>query len=229
MNKSFTLPSPKLLYAQDRPREKLVHKGVQSLDNIELISVILGSGSRGQNVTELSLQIHRQLEADPLSFSVNSLSKIKGMSTAKAARLVASLELSRRVNQKLSQSIQNSNDVWSWVQDIATADKEHLVCLSLNGAGELIRKRIVSIGTLNATLIHPREVYADVILDHAASIILIHNHPSGHVRPSNEDLEVTDLISHAGIILGIPLLDHVIVNRVGDMYSIINKELLTSI
>lgn len=223
MTKDLQLPSPKLLYFQDRPREKLLLKGIQTLDNIELISVILGSGSKGQNVTELSLQIHQQLEANPQLLSIDSLIKIKGLSSAKASRLVASLELSRRVGQKLKQPINNTKDVWPWVQDIATADKEHLVCLSLNGAGELIRKRIISVGTLNATLIHPREVYADVIVDHAASIVLIHNHPSGHVKPSEEDLEVTELISHAGIILGIPLLDHVIVNKFGDMYSIINK------
>lgn len=217
------MPSPKNLYSFDRPREKLIANGVENLDSVELIALILGSGSKGKNVAELSWEIYRKID-NQVNFSATELTQIKGLSLAKAARLVASVELARRLNQKLKQPIVNALDVWPWVQDIAGLDKEHLVCLSLNGAAELIRKRIVSVGTLSATLIHPREIYADVIQDHAASIILVHNHPSNNIQPSTEDLEVTDLITQAGIILGIPMLDHLIVNREGEIYSLLNKQ-----
>src|SRR5690606_38782616 len=113
-------------------------------------------------------------------------------------------------------------DVWPYVSDIAQAKQEHLVCLSLNGAGELIRKHQITVGTLDSTLVHPREVFAPALTDRAASIILVHNHPSGDVTPSEHDLKATKILQDAGYLLGIPLLDHLIISSTGKMFSIVN-------
>lgn len=222
MLKNLHLPSPKQLYALDRPREKLLNLGVESLDDIELLSTIIGSGSKQRNVSEIALDVREILQKSPNNLRLDKLKIIKGLSIAKASQLIAGFELARRHTAKLQQQIKVAEDLWPWVSDIAGADQEHLVCLTLNGAGQIIQKRIVTVGTLDSTLIHPREVFANAITDRAASVILVHNHPSADVNPSEEDHRATKILREAGYILGIPILDHVIVNRHGQMHSLVN-------
>jgi len=134
---------------------------------------------------------------------------------AKACQIVAAFELARRFSQRARPRIREPKDVLPYVQHIADKKQEHFLCLTLNGAGEVIQVRVVTVGLLDSSQVHPREVFADAIADRAAAVILAHNHPSGLLEPTPEDLEVTRQLAEAGRILGIQVLDHVIVSRRG--------------
>jgi DNA repair protein RadC len=141
--------------------------------------------------------------------------EIDGMGSAKAAQLSAAMEFSRRRINPTAKRINSPSDAVPMLFHYASCQKEHFLCISLNGAHEVIALRVVSIGTLNRTIVHPREVYSDPLIDHAAGIICAHNHPSGRNDPSHEDIELTERIREAGTILGINLLDHLIVSQTG--------------
>jgi DNA repair protein RadC len=150
---------------------------------------------------------------------------IGGLGTAKAAQLAASLEFSRRRITPAVKKISSPADAVPLLYHYASIKKEHFLCISLNGAHEVIALRVVSIGTLNRTIVHPREVYSDALTDHAAGIICAHNHPSGNTEPSREDIELTERLRDAGNILGISMLDHLIVSETG-YYSFLEHGLL---
>lgn len=194
----------------DRPREKLFAKGQASLTDLELLQVIIGSGVRGADVTKISQEILKLLEASNGKLELEQLVKIKGVSTATAAKLLASLELTSRF-VKTGVKINKPEDVLPLVAELRSKKQEHFVVLTLDGANRLIEKRTVSIGTLSASLVHPREVFADAIADRAAGIIVVHNHPGGSLEPSGADIEVTKRLREAGQLLGIRMLDHIIV------------------
>lgn len=220
---TMKLSTPKQIYKFDRPREKLKQKGVTALTNFELFQALIGSGVKGANVSEIARELER-IWQNP-SIELPELLSIKGLNLAKAAVIVAALELvTRRLNSP--RNISSVADILPFVNEYASKRQEHLVVLSLDGARNLIQKRVVTIGTLNNTLIHPREVFADAISDRAAAIILVHNHPSNTPEPSKEDLRVTEILVQAGNLLGIRVDDHVIITPGGKYFSFAEQQLL---
>lgn len=200
------------LAEHERPREKLITNGAKNLSDIELLQVIIGSGIKGTDVTRISKQVKKLLDIHGYDISVEQLNTIRGISNANATKLVALFELAARRNT-VNILIQTADDVAGQVPELRTATQEHLIVLSLDGANRLIKKRVVSIGTLNASLVHPREVFAEPIADRAASIVVIHNHPSGTLAPSDADNAITKRLKESGQLLGINLLDHLIVTK----------------
>ncbi|MCL2792276.1 MAG: DNA repair protein RadC [Spirochaetaceae bacterium] len=200
---------------ESRPREKLLVFGAQNLSDRELISIILGNGVKGKNLLTLSEEVLNQL--DFLNYKINEtlLMNITGLGRAKIAAIAAAIEFSRRILCPNSKKIKSSSDIYPYIQHFADRKQEIFVCASLNGANEIIAIRVVSIGLINKTLVHPREVFADPISDRAAAVIVCHNHPSGNLEASAEDMEITEKLRDAGNILGIPLLDHIIFSQTG--------------
>jgi DNA repair protein RadC len=161
-----------------RPREKLQEKGPGALSDTELIATILGSGTRGQDVMTLSSKIAKLIDNNKLNISVETLSNIEGMGLAKASQIVASFELARRHISKESAKIREAKDVLPMLVDITDKKQEYFLCITLNGANEILEKRVVTVGLLDKSQVHPREVFADAIADRAASVIFAHTHPS---------------------------------------------------
>ena len=147
--------------------------------------------------------------------TLDHLQAVPGVGLAKAGQILSAFELARRHLLKNTVKITVAKDVLPLLTDIAEKQQEYFVCISLNGANEVIEKRVVTIGLLDKSPVHPREVFADVIADRAASVIFAHNHPSGELQPSEADLRMHDQLTEAGKILGLRILDHVIVTRKG--------------
>lgn len=204
------MPAIRSLAVHERPREKMLAKGQGYLSNAELLQVVIGSGIKGADVTQIADEILELLERFHCKPTLEQLIKIKGVSTATATKLLASLELTGRLNYT-GKPINTEDDVLPLLTDIRFKKQEHFVVLTLDGANRLIEKRVVTIGTLNASLVHPREVFADAITDRAAGIVVAHNHPGGSLEPSGPDRVVTKRLKAAGELLGIKLLDHIIV------------------
>ena len=199
----------------DRPREKLLSRGAMALSDSELLAILLGSGMRGTNALALATKILRKIDLRSDKLDVQALEGIPGVGPAKAARIAAAFELVRRHLQREGARVREAKDVLPFVQQIREKRQEYFVCLSLNGANEVIENRVVTVGLLDSNQVHPREVYADPLTDRAASIIVAHNHPSGTLEASPEDVALTDRLARAGKLLGIPLLDHIIVTKRG--------------
>ena len=198
-----------------RPREKLREKGPKALTDEELVVAILGMGTTGVDVRTIARQVAGLIQEHKEGLSLAHLLAVPGMGLAKAAQILSAFELARRHLFKETIKIVCAKDVLPLVADIAGKQQEHFVCISLNGANEVIEKRVVTIGLLNKSPVHPREVFADVIADRAAAVIFVHNHPSGELQPSESDLNIHRQLTEAGKILGIQVLDHVIVTRKG--------------
>jgi len=209
----------------DRPRERLASKGPEALSDTELLAVLLGSGVKGKDVFQVAHAILQKLDRDGEKINVKALVSIEGVGFARACQIVASFELARRRLLKKSIVIQNAEDALPLISYIADKKQEYFLCISLNGANEVIRNRVVTVGLLNTNQVHPREVFADAISDRAASIILAHNHPSGVLKPSPNDLAATKQLVDAGKILGIPVLDHLIITKT-DFLSFKEKGLI---
>jgi DNA repair protein RadC len=199
----------------DRPREKLTLKGPEALSDAELLAVLLRSGIKGKSALELASAILKKAGPDLDRWKVEDFQAIGGVGLAKACQVVAAFELARRYLVRERHVIREPQDVLPFVQHIADKKQEHFVVVSLNGANEVIESRVVTVGLLDSSQIHPREVFADVITDRAASVILVHNHPSGGLEPSPEDLALTRQLVEAGKIIGIEVLDHIIVSKRG--------------
>ena len=199
----------------DRPREKLRAKGAAALSDEELVQVILGRGVEGHDVRSMSKEIAGIIQEKKTGLTEADLTAIPGMGPAKAYQLLAAFELARRHLIKGTTKITKAEDVLPLLTDIASKQQEYFVCISLNGANEVIEKRVVTIGLLNHSQVHPREVFADVIADRAAAVIFAHNHPSGELNPSDADLKIHEQLIQAAKILGIRVLDQVIVTRKG--------------
>lgn len=207
---------------EDRPREKMLKKGAQSLSDVELLAVLIGSGTRGANVFTVAGRLLRLLDENGSSVTVDGLLSVEGMGPAKASLVVAALEFARRRIRPRNMKISFPPDVYPLIRHIADRRQEHFMCISLNGANEVIAVRTVSVGLVNRALVHPREVFADPITDRAAAVIVAHNHPSGNLMPSQDDLAVTRQLKEAGHTLGIKLLDHLIFNLQG-YYSLMEQ------
>jgi len=213
------------LHPHDKPREKLVTKGTQALKNDELLSVLLGSGVQGKDVRKLSREIVALMEEDFAGLSLERLTRIHGLGTAKAAQILAAIELSRRYLIRSNTRITDAADVYTELRPYATKPQEHFLVITLDGASHIINTRVVFIGTLNQSLAHPREIFSDAISDRAAGIILAHNHPSGTLEASRADLAITRRLQEVAKLVGIDLLDHVILAREG-YYSFSDEGLL---
>jgi len=203
---------------RDRPREKLATRGPQALTDAELIALLLGRGTKERDVREVANDVERYLKSAKNSPSYDDLLAIDGIGSAKACEIMACFELGRRYlggDGVSGHRIASPADVLPLVAEWRDKKQEYFFCITLNGAGEVIERRTVTVGILNQSLVHPREVFSDAITDRAASVILVHNHPSGTLEPSAQDLGITRQLVEAGSLLGIRVLDHIIVTKKG--------------
>ena len=201
-----------------RPREKLQARGAEALSDYELLMAIIGSGTQYADVTKLAREVQKLLKEKGSELAYEDLLSIKSLGPAKATNIMAGFELWRRQFEVSERPIIDSPEkAVEQLSDIRDKKQEYFVCLTLDGANRLIAKRIITIGTLTASLVHPREVFADAITDRAASIIVAHNHPSGTLTASSADSEVTQRLEEAGVVLGIKLVDHLIVSSSGHL------------
>jgi DNA repair protein RadC len=198
-----------------RPRERLCREGPAALSDKELLAILLNTGTKGKNVSELATDILELLEREPGIPSVKELSVLTGMGAAKSCVIAAMLEFGRRRWGVCGTKIRSPADLYPLIRHYADRKQERFLGISLNGAYEVIAIRIVTIGLVNRTIAHPREVFADMIADRANAAIVAHNHPSGSMTPSPEDNGVTARLYEAGKILGINLLDHMIFTENG--------------
>lgn len=214
------------LPAELRPRERLLAAGPAALTNAELLAILLRTGPRGETAIDLA---HRLLKKGGLPFlaeaSVEELSTLKGLGPAKASQVKAAVELGRRIASAAPQSrpaVRSPADVSHLVmEEMRFLDKEYFRAIALNTKNQVLGIEDISIGSLSASLVHPRELFKPLIRKSAAAVILVHNHPSGDPSPSREDREITQRIVEAGRLLGIEVLDHVII---GDNRYISLKE-----
>jgi len=213
------------LHKHDKPREKLVAKGVEALKNEELLAILLGSGIQGKDVRKLAKEIVDMLDKDFDKLSLQALCEIHGLGIAKASQILASLELAKRYLIRSNRRITDAKDVYEELKSFSTKSQEHFLTITLDGASHIINTRTVFIGTLNQSLVHPREVFADAIADKAAGIIIAHNHPSGTLEASRADISITQRLKEVSKLVGIELLDHVILSKHG-YYSFSDEGLL---
>ena len=199
----------------DKPREKLIKKGANALKDYELLAILLGSGVQGKDVISLSNEIIKLFEDDFENLNLEKLLSIHGLGLAKASQILSSIELSRRYLIKQNKKITSANDVYEELKEYHNKKQEYFLALYLDGANHLIQTKIITIGILNQSLVHPREVFSYAIEKRCASIIVAHNHPSGILEASNEDINVTKRLKESGKILGIELLDHLIITNDG--------------
>ena len=201
----------------ERPREKLIQKGSQNLKDEELLAILLGTGVEGKNVLEVARQILKKYSKKRLlKMKYEDLSKIKGIGPAKACVILAAQELIKRaleIQEETLPLIQSVKDVVAQAVYMREKTREHLMAIYLNARSEMIFKKPMFIGTLNANLVHPREIFSEALRQNAASVILAHNHPSGDPEPSEDDLEITKRLIEAGKIMGIDVLDHIIITK----------------
>ena len=197
----------------DKPREKLAQRGVQSLSSHELLMVLLGSGLPGRDVSALAADILKVIETEKVNITFEKLTKVQGIGKAKAGQILSAFELAKRYLIKDEKKIRNTDDILSMVQDIRDKKQEHFLTITLTGASALIEKREVFKGTVNYSMVHPREIFADAISDRAAGIIFVHNHPADDAQPSEADIKLTNQLCEAAKLMGIQVIDHVIVTK----------------
>jgi DNA repair protein RadC len=211
--------------AQPRIRERLALEGPASLSDAELLAALLGTGMRGKGVHELAEEVLCLLDGSKEIPDAKALARLAGIGGAKASAVCAALELGRRLYGVRDKKISSPAEVWPIVSHWADRKQERFICCSLNGAHELIATRVVSVGLVNRTVVHPREVYADPITDRACAVVVAHNHPSGRLDPSPEDRDITARLKSAADTLGIALLDHIIFSSSG-YFSFVEHGLL---
>ena len=206
-------------------RERTIENGLLYPTNVELLMLILGSGNKDMSVEVMAQKINDVLTDSNLEDVVENLLKVKGVGQGKALSVAAALELGRRHCSHLKAHIQSPEDILPYVQNYAMCGKEHFVMITLNGGHEIIKIHLISVGTVNKTIIHPREVFREAIKENASSIVICHNHPSGNCVPSDEDIETTKYLIEASNLIGIPILDHIIFDC-DSYYSFLEHEFL---
>ncbi|MCL2085579.1 DNA repair protein RadC [Candidatus Saccharibacteria bacterium] len=203
-------------FKDDRPREKILRNGVRALSDIELAMAVIGSGNAQADVVKIARRLDYVMRNKEGEVVYSDLKEIAGMGPARIAQVLAAIEFAKRYGGKESGCVVDSPEkILALVADIRDKKQEYFVAITLDGANRVIKKRVITIGTLTASLVHPREVFADAITDRAASIIVVHNHPSGSVEPSAADREVTARLREAGQLLGIALANHIVVSKNG--------------
>lgn len=196
-------------------RERLASTGTPSVADFELVAAVLGTGSRGKDVRALAAEVLAACDFSSGVPSVAELSAVPGLGQARACRLAAALELGKRYYGVRERRIRSPEDAWLLVRHFDDRKQERFICCTLNGAHDVIAVRVVTVGLVNRTVVHPREVFADAIADRAASVLVAHNHPSGRLEPSAEDRDITERLKRAGEVLGIPVLDHLVFSQEG--------------
>lgn len=196
---------------RDRPREKLDYKGPESLSDLELIMLLVSSGSGDRRVADVSHDLMELLDRNEEP-TLAQLCSIRGLGKAKSSLVLAALELGRRRVRKygFGTTISCPGDIYREVRHFSTRTQEQFVVLVLNGAHEVLNTFVATVGLVNKTLVHPREVFSDAIARRATAIAIAHNHPSGSLDPSDDDVNVTKRLKASGDILGIKVLDHLI-------------------
>ncbi len=210
----------KKLPLEERPREKMINYGEQALSNAELLAIILRTGTSNYSAIDIG---HKIIEKCPNDFSeishlsLKELCEIDGIGPSKACQILSSIELGKRIQRarfKKRYKVSSPESIFSFFREELGHEKiEKFIIVLLNTKNEILKWEIISIGSLNASIVHPREVFNKAIKNSAAAIIAIHNHPSGHVAPSKEDLNITLRLKEAGSIVGINLIDHIIIGR----------------
>lgn len=201
---------------EERPRERLIKTGPKSLSNAELLAIILRTGNKKENVLELSKRLIKEHNLKTLSrIRVNSLKKTFGIGQAKACQLIACFELGRRMSclkHGKNYTINSAKNIATILMpELSNLKKEHFIGIFLDSRKRIIKKETIFIGSLDSSIIHPREIFKIALAESAAAVILAHNHPSGDPKPSQEDIEITKQITKAGEILGIQVLDHIVI------------------
>ena len=216
----------------ERPRERLINKGVEYLSNEDLLAILLKTGTKENSVKVLASNILKQLDniSNLKDINLERLIKIKGIGKAKACEILAAIELGKRLNQKIDNlnqiKIYSSNSIYEYYQDkLKDKLQEFFYCVYLDTKNHIIKDKLLFIGTINESLIHPREIFKEAYLLSASSIICVHNHPSGNVTPSNNDIIMTKQLIEVGKILGIKVLDHIIIGK-NNYYSFNDNSLV---
>ena len=205
----------KQIPAHDRPREKLLARGAQALSDQELLAVLLGSGNTSIDVMTLAEKLTAVVDEKGLNLRAEDLKQFGAVGDAKATLILAAIEFARRRIKPAGTKITTPADLLPIVRHYSDRRQEHFLCATINGANEVLNVRVISIGLIDRSPVHPREVFADAVADRASGVIVAHNHPEGGLEPSPADVEVTRQIKQAGDHLGIALLDHIIFNRTG--------------
>jgi len=211
----------------ERPREKLIQYGPGRLSNSELLAIVLRSGKKGENVVDLANKILKRYKAENLpNLTYGELKECPGLGPAKACEIIACFELGKRLLKgKASSFFLKPEDAWKELKDICGHKKEHFIIFFLDSRNQEIKREVISVGSLNANLVHPREVFEPAIKNLAAQVILAHNHPSGDPEPSEDDLALNKRLVEAGKILGIEVMDHIVVSKTG-YFSFKERKLL---
>lgn len=207
------------LPVEERPREKLSARGPKALSDAELLAILIRNGTKDDSamrVAEKLLTMHKDRGIAALAtLSVRDFRKIKGIGDAKAITIIAAIELGKRLAEKLPDdraAVSTPKDVADYMMPrLRYESKEHFMAMMLNTKNHILAVPTISVGGLNASVVHPREVFREAVSHAAASIILVHNHPSGDPSPSGEDLNVTQMLFSAGDVMGIPVVDHIII------------------
>ena len=203
---------------EKRPRERLIKNGPDVLKNSELLAIILGTGYRGEDVLALASRILQEYGSKAITKekSVSRLMDELGIPKVKACQIIACFEIGRRFfveDAGKMPTVRDAEDVYEYLKEISKFKKEQFRGLYLNSRNKLIYDEVISLGTLNANLVHPREVFQPAVEFSAAAIIVAHNHPSGDPEPSEDDLEITKRLVEAGKIMGLEILDHLIIGK----------------
>jgi DNA repair protein RadC len=208
----------------ERPRERMMREGAERLSNAELVAILLRTGTSSESALRLAERVLTQTGGlrELADVTLNELMNIRGIGPAKAVQLFAGIELGRRISRTLPperKAVRSPKDAADWVmEEMRHLKQEHFVCLFLNTKNHVLEKERIFVGTLNSSVVHPREVFRQAIRRSAAGVICFHNHPSGDPSPSVEDIQVTERLFRAGRIVGIELIDHIIIGD-GVFYS----------
>lgn len=211
-----------LIPVHDRPREKLLAKGPGSLSDQELLAVLIGKGTAKMDVMTLASKVARVMDEKGLNVGIEDLKGFPGFGQAKAAVILAAIEYARRRIKPEGFKIATPSDVLPLIRHFTDRKQEHFLSITINGANEVLNVRVVSIGLIDRSPVHPREVFADALTDRASGIIVAHNHPAGGLEPSDADTNITIQLVQAGKIMGIELMDHIIFNR-NNYYSFLES------
>lgn len=210
-----------------RPREKALNYGLSSLSDYELIAIILRTGYQGMSSLSLAQQVLKRFPLDKLNnISIKQLMTIKGIKEAKALELLVCFELSKRTSLYISQKkdvISNPTALLNFIKsEIGSLSNEQFLVVCLNTKNVIIKYKVMFVGTVDVTVVHPRDIFKFAIENNATRIICAHNHPSGDITPSKQDIDITKVIKKTGEMIGIPLLDHVVVSN-SQVYSILGN------
>ncbi|MFV9510876.1 RadC family protein [Tepidibacillus sp. LV47] len=204
---------------EERPRERLMKYGAEQLSTSELLAIILRTGSANESVIQLATKILSKFETlqNLYDVTIEELMAIKGIGEAKAIEIKAAIEFGKRIVKATpveKETIRSPRDVFSYLyEDMRFLRQEHFIAILLDTKNHILAKETISIGSLNASIVHPREVFKPAIKKSASAIIVAHNHPSGDPSPSREDIEITKRLYQAGELLGIDVFDHVIIGE----------------